>query len=71
MFGQVFAHRTIRKYVIYFGMLFSEVYLTRDDADGRVQTIKVPLNFGPMIPMILDIIFIQLKLTYRYRLQAK
>ena len=47
MFGQVFAHRTIRKYVIYFGMLFSEVFLTRDDADGRVQTMKVPLNFGP------------------------
>lgn len=48
MFGQVWNHGTIRKYVIYFGTLFNEVILTRDDANGKiVQYMKVPLNYGP------------------------
>lgn len=48
MFGQIWNHRTIRKYVIYFGTLFNDIYLTRDNADGsRQQTMKVPLNYGP------------------------
>ncbi len=48
MFGQIWNHGTIRKYVIYFGTLFNDVWLTRDDKEGnRVQTMKVPLNYGP------------------------
>lgn len=48
MFGQIFTNGVIRKYVIFFGSLFDQVYLTRDNADGeREQTMKVPLNFGP------------------------
>lgn len=48
MFGQIWNHGTIRKYVIYFGTLFNDVWLTRDDGNGdRVQTMKVPLNYGP------------------------
>lgn len=48
MFGQVWNHGTIRKYVIYFGTLFNEVILTRDDASGNIiQYMKVPLNYGP------------------------
>ena len=48
MFGQVFTNRTIRKYVIYFGTLFNDLYLTRDDENGLVvQNMKVPLNYGP------------------------
>lgn len=48
MFGQIWNHGTIRKYVIYFGTLFNDVWLTRDDSAGdRVQTMKVPLNYGP------------------------
>jgi len=48
MFGQVFNHGTLRKYVIYFGTLFNEVILTRDDAQGnQVAYMKVPLNYGP------------------------
>lgn len=49
MFGQVnTSNDTIRKYVIYFGSLFNDIYLTRDDEDGsRAQTFKVPLNYGP------------------------
>ena len=48
MFGQVFNHGTLRKYVIYFGTLFNEVILTRDDSEGnQVAYMKVPLNYGP------------------------
>lgn len=48
MFGQVFSNRTIRKYVIFFGSLFDNVYVTRDNPEGgREQTMKVPLNYGP------------------------
>lgn len=48
MFGQIFTNGAVRKYVIYFGSLFDQVYLTRDNAEGdREQTMKVPLNFGP------------------------
>ncbi len=48
MIGQTFNHRTIRKYVIYFGTLFNNLYLTRDDEeDNQIQKIKVPLNYGP------------------------
>jgi len=48
MFGQIFTNRSIRKYVIFFGSLFDNVYLTRDNASGeRQQTMKVPLNYGP------------------------
>lgn len=48
MFGQTWNNNTIRKYVIYFGTLFNQVYLQRDnDAREVVQTMKVPLNYGP------------------------
>ncbi len=48
MFGQVWNHGTLRKYVIYFGTLFNEVILTRDNAAGdQVAYMKVPLNYGP------------------------
>lgn len=48
MFGQVFGHGTIRKYVIYFGTLFNNIYLNRYAANGTlVQNMKVPLNYGP------------------------
>lgn len=48
MFGQVWNNNTIRKYVIYFGTLFNNVWLQRDNnAREVVQTMKVPLNYGP------------------------
>lgn len=48
MFGQIFTNSSIRKFVIFFGSLFNDVYLTRDTVEGqREQTMKVPLNFGP------------------------
>jgi hypothetical protein len=48
MFGTTFGHNTLRKYVIYFGTLFNNIYLSRFDANGfLIQTSKVPLNYGP------------------------
>lgn len=48
MFGQTWNNNTIRKYVIYFGTLFNDVWVQRDNAAGVVQqTMKVPLNYGP------------------------
>ncbi len=48
MFGQIWNHGSIRKYVIFFGTLFNQVYITREDNDGdTIQSIKVPLNYGP------------------------
>jgi hypothetical protein len=48
MFGTTFGHGTLRKYVIYFGTLFNNIYLKRYSAAGAVvQTMKVPLNYGP------------------------
>ena len=47
MFGQTFNNRTIRKLVIYFGTLFNNLYLTRDNESGAtLQKMKVPLNYG-------------------------
>lgn len=48
MFGQTWHHDTIRKYVILFGTLFDSIYINRRNASGEVvQTLKVPLNYGP------------------------
>ena len=48
MFGRTWRHRTLRKYIIYFGTLFDNVYITREDNTGEtVSTMKVPLNYGP------------------------
>lgn len=48
MFGQIWNHGSIRKYVIFFGTMFNQVYITRENSDGdTIQTMKVPLNYGP------------------------
>lgn len=48
MFGRTFNHGTTRKYVIYFGTLFNNIFLTRDDeTDAQIQKMKVPLHYGP------------------------
>lgn len=46
--GYIFYHATLRKTVIAFGTLFNNIHLQRKDADGSVvQTLKVPLSYGP------------------------
>lgn len=48
MFGQTWSHDTIRKYVILFGTLFDSIYINRENAAGEhMQTLKIPLNYGP------------------------
>lgn len=43
-----FSHNVLRKYVVLFGTLFNNIYVTRDNAAGQhVETIKVPLSYGP------------------------
>lgn len=48
MFGQTWYHGTLRKYVIYFGTLFDNIWINRANSqDEIVQSFKVPLNYGP------------------------
>lgn len=46
--SNAFGHGLLRKYVIYFGTMFNNIWLKRYDNDGNlIQTSKVPLNYGP------------------------
>lgn len=48
MFASTFHHNTLRKYVILFGTVFNNIYVTRQNNEGEtVQTLKVPLSYGP------------------------
>jgi hypothetical protein len=52
MFNTTYYHDSLRKYVIYFGTLFNDIYINRE-VDGEVtQSIKVPLSYGPKEPML-------------------
>jgi len=48
MLGQYFYNESMRKAIIAFGSLFNDIYCTRKDGAGTViQTLKVPLAYGP------------------------
>jgi len=48
MFGHTFYHDTIRKYVILFGTLFNDTYITRNDNTGnQQQVLKIPISYAP------------------------
>lgn len=47
MFNQVFYHDTIKKYVILFGTIFNDIYINKTDGIRDVNTIKVPVSYGP------------------------
>ena len=48
MLGTHFYHEIIRKTIVGFGTLFNNIELRRSDSAGNtVQTIKVPLSYGP------------------------
>ncbi len=48
MLGKHFYHEIIRKTIVGFGTLFNNIELRRVDKNGNiVQTIKVPLGYGP------------------------
>lgn len=49
MFGNYFYNETTRRYVAMFGTIFNDIRITRKDNDGvTVQTMKVPINYGPI-----------------------
>lgn len=48
MFGQVWSHGLVRKYVILFGTLFNNVYINRENSAGEtIQTLRIPISYGP------------------------
>ena len=48
MLGQYFYNESLRKTIIAFGSLFNDIAITRKDSSGStVQTMKVPLAYGP------------------------
>lgn len=48
MFQTTFYHGLIKKYVTYFGSIFSNIYIERLDADtNQIALIKVPLSYAP------------------------
>ena len=48
MLGQYFYNESLRKTIIAFGSLFNDIAITRRDSAGDVvQTMKVPLAYGP------------------------
>lgn len=49
MFGSTFYNETTRRYVAVFGTLFNDITISRKDNSGTtIQTMKVPVNYGPM-----------------------
>jgi hypothetical protein len=49
MFGYTFYNETTRRYVAVFGTLFNSIKITRKDLDSNtIQTMTVPVNYGPM-----------------------
>ncbi len=48
MLGQYWYHGLVRKYVAVFGTLFNDIYVKRrNSSDDVIETIKVPLAYGP------------------------
>ena len=48
MFGEKCYHSLIKKYVSLFGSVFNDIVIERvDSSNATVQTIKVPIGYGP------------------------
>jgi hypothetical protein len=48
MFGSSYYHGVIRKYIVMFGTMFDDIDVQRFDNSGaRVQTLRIPLAYGP------------------------
>lgn len=53
MFGDTFYHGTTRKYIVLFAKLFSDIVITREDANNNiVDSIRVPIAYGPKDKML-------------------
>ncbi len=41
-------HGTIRRYIVLFGTIFNQIYITRTDEDGAATSqIRIPITYGP------------------------
>ena len=48
MLGHIFYHGLIRRYVVLFGTMFNDIFITREDTINTTNhTIKVPIGYGP------------------------
>jgi len=48
MFGNTYYHGVIRKYIITFGSMFSDIDVQRfNSSNERIQTLRVPIAYGP------------------------
>jgi hypothetical protein len=48
MFGSTYYHGVIRKYIITFGAMFSDIDVQRfNSSNERIQTLRVPIAYGP------------------------
>jgi hypothetical protein len=48
VFNYNFYHGTIRRYIVLFGTLFNQIYITRTDDEGTsTSQIRVPITYGP------------------------
>lgn len=53
MLGNTFYFSLIRSYVIFFGSLFNDIYINRNNSNNEViQTLKVPISYGPKEKML-------------------
>jgi hypothetical protein len=52
MFGQTFYHGHLRKYVVLFGTLFNDIYINRVSGNNYIDSIKVPITYGPADAML-------------------
>ena len=53
IFGSQFYHQTLRRYIVAFGNMFNDMTVQRLDKAGNViQTIGVPITYGPKEKMI-------------------
>lgn len=49
MFGQTYYHGTIRRFVVFFGSLFADIYINRTDSNNDVvESMRVPIMYGPV-----------------------
>lgn len=47
MFGQLYSHDELNKYIAIFGSLFNNIVISRDIDGQPNQTLKVPIQYGP------------------------
>lgn len=53
MFNSDFYFSHLKKYVILFGTMFNDIVITRTDASNNpIETLKVPISYGPKEPML-------------------